>query len=110
MHIIRLPTVSVDRRMYLKLMDDRMGKTGLFYMRFMDNRIILSPNHWKLKKAIQIINQIFNELKVKKHPDKTFIGRVAKNFDFLEYSFELKRLSVAPKTLVKFIDGMCCIR
>ena len=50
----------------------------------MDKRIVLSPNHWKLKKAIQIINQTCNELKVKKHPDKTFIGRVGKNFDFLE--------------------------
>ena len=62
-------------------MDDRMKKTGLFYVRFMDDWIVLSPNRWKLKKAIQIVNQTLNELKVEKHPDKTFIGQVAKGFD-----------------------------
>jgi RNA-directed DNA polymerase len=43
---------------------------------------------WKLKQAIQIVNQTLNELKVEKHPDKTFIGQIDKGFDFLGYSFE----------------------
>ena len=68
--------------LYLKLMDDRMEKTGLFYVRFMDDWIVLSPNRWKLKKAIQIVNQTLNELKVEKHPDKTLcllkVGTVEK--------------------------------
>ena len=81
-----------------------MEKTGLFYVRFMDDWIVLSPNRWKLKKAIQIVNQTLNELKVEKHPDKTFIGRIAKGFDFLGYSFEPKGLSIAPKTLANFLE------
>jgi RNA-directed DNA polymerase len=81
-------------------MDDRMGKAGLFYVRFMDDWIVLSPNRWKLKNAIQIVNQTLNELKVEKHPDKTFIGQIAKGFDFLGYNFEPKGLSIAPKTLL----------
>ena len=56
------------------------------------------------KKAIQIVNQTLNELKVEKHPDKTFIGRIAKGFDFLGYSFEPKGLSLAPKTLANFLE------
>ena len=56
------------------------------------------------KKAVQIVNQTLNELKVEKHPDKTFIGRIAKGFDFLGYSFEPKGLSIAPKTLANFLD------
>ena len=63
-----------------------------------------------LKKTTLIANQTFNELKVKKHPDKTFIGRFAKNFYYIEYSFEHKAVSVAPKTIVNFIDRMCCER
>ena len=47
---------------------------------------------------------------MKKHPYKTFIGGVAKKLDLIEYSFEHKGLSVAPKTLVNFIDRMCCER
>jgi len=88
-------------------MDDQMEKTGLFYVRFMDDWTILSPNRWKLKKAIHIVNQTFNELKVEKHPDKTFIGRIAKGFYFLGYRFETKVLSLTPKTLANFIDRMC---
>ena len=56
------------------------------------------------KKAVQIVNQTLNELKVEKHPDKTFIGRIAKGFDFLGYSFEPKGLSIAPETLANFLE------
>jgi len=45
-----------------------------------------------------------NKLKVEKHPDKTFIGQIAKGFDFLGYCFEPKGLSIAPKTLANFLD------
>ena len=48
--------------------------------------------------------QTLNKLKVEKHPDKTFIGRIAKGFDFLGYSFEPKGLSIAPKTLANFLE------
>ena len=51
-----------------------------------------------------IINQTLNELKVEKYPDKTFIGRIAKDLDFLGYSFEPKWLSIAPKTLANFLE------
>ena len=51
-----------------------------------------------------IINQTLNELKVEKHPDKTFIGRITKGFDFLGYSFEPKGLSIAPKTLANSLE------
>jgi len=53
-----------------------------------------------------IVNQTLNELKVEKHPDKTFIGRIAKGFDFLGYSFEPKGLSIVPKTLANFLGRM----
>jgi hypothetical protein len=69
-----------------------------------------SPNQWKLKKAPQIVNQTLNELTMEKCPDKTFIGRIAKGLDFLEYIFEPKGLSLTPKTLANFIDRMCCER
>ena len=55
---------------------------------------------------MQIVNQTLNELKVEKPPDKTFIGRIAKGFDFLGYSFEPRGLSLAPKTLANFLERM----
>ncbi|ETX00979.1 MAG: hypothetical protein ETSY1_09280 [Candidatus Entotheonella factor] len=42
-------------------------------------------------------------LQLVKHPDKTYIGRTAKGFEFLGYSFSPDGLSVAKKTLEKFV-------
>ena len=64
-----------------------MEKFGLFYVRFMDDMLVLSPTRWKLKRAVKRLNEVFNDLKLEKHPDKTFIGRIEKGFDFLGYHF-----------------------
>ena len=88
----------------LKLMDDRIEKTGLFYIRFMDDWVVLAPSRWKLRKAIRITNQTLHELRLEKHPDKTYIGRIEKGFDFLGYRFETTGLSIAPQTRINFLD------
>ena len=38
-----------------------------------------------------------------KHPDKTFIGRIERGFDFLGYHFGPDGLSVAKKTVENFV-------
>ncbi|CAB1063130.1 hypothetical protein D1BOALGB6SA_7913 [Olavius sp. associated proteobacterium Delta 1] len=49
------------------------------------------------------MNEIFNTLKLEKHPDKTFIGKIDKGFDFLGYHFSPAGLTVATGTLMKFV-------
>ena len=61
----------------------------------MDDWVILSPTRWKLCKAIKAMNEVMNELKVLKHPDKTFIGRIVRGFDFLGYWFSPAGLAIA---------------
>jgi RNA-directed DNA polymerase len=51
---------------FLDRLDRQMTATGLFYVRFMDDILVLAPTRWK-------------------HPDKTFIGRIERGFDFLGY-------------------------
>ncbi|MFI5453890.1 MAG: hypothetical protein ACHRXM_00400 [Isosphaerales bacterium] len=51
----------------------------------MDDWVILAPTRWKLRAAIRLVNQTLAELKVEQHPDKPFIGRVSRGFDFLGY-------------------------
>jgi hypothetical protein len=41
---------------------------------------------------------------VEKHPDKTFIGRIERGFDFLGYHFGPTGLAVAKQTLANFIE------
>jgi len=73
------------------------------YVRYMDDILILAKTRWKLKKAIKVLNQTFDELKLEKHPDKTVIGRVEKGFDFLGYHISPEGLSLAKKTIENFI-------
>ena len=42
------------------------------------------------------------ELKLTLHPDKTFIGKIGKGFDFLGYRLTLSGLRVALETIRRF--------
>jgi hypothetical protein len=88
---------------YLLELDKKMEKLDVKYFRCMDDILILPPTRWKLKKAIRVLNQTFNELKPEKHPDKTSIGRIKKGFDFLGYHFSPDRLGIATATVERFM-------
>ncbi len=47
-----------------------------------------------------------SELLVVKHPEKTFIGRVARGFDFLGYWFSPVGLGIARKTVERMVENM----
>jgi hypothetical protein len=53
--------------------------------------------------GVKALNQTFNELHQEKHPDKTVMGRTEKGFDFLGYHFSPEGVSVADKTIEKFL-------
>ena len=53
---------------------------------------------------VRIVNQILNKLRVEKHPDKTFIGKVERGFDFLGYFLKPACLYVAKATIAKFLE------
>ena len=62
------------------------------------------PSRWKLRQAIKVVNEALNDLRVVKHPDKTFIGRIARGFDFLGYWFSAAGLSIARKTVERMVE------
>ena len=89
---------------YLKRLDERMEQTGLAYARFMDDWVILAPTRWKLRAAIRLVNETLAELKLQQHPDKTFIGRVSRGFDFLGYLLTPAGLEVAPRAVERCVE------
>lgn len=84
---------------YLLGLDQKMEKLDVKYFRYMDDILILAPTRWKLKKAIRVLNQTFNELNLEKHPDKTLIGRTERGFDYLGYFLKPDELTVSDKTV-----------
>jgi hypothetical protein len=70
----------------------------------MDDILVLAPTRWKLRNAVKVVNEVLGSLKLQKHPDKTYIGRVERGFDFLGYHFCPGRLTVTKKTVEHFVE------
>ena len=64
--------------------------------------LVLAPTRWKLRRAVRVLNQVLPSLELEKHPEKTFIGRIERGFDFLGYHFSRAELTVARTTLENF--------
>ena len=82
----------------------KLAIPGVFYARYMDDILIMTKSRWRLRHAIKILNEEFELLGLKKHPQKTTIGMVEKGFEFLGYHYGRDGLSLAGKTIDKFIS------
>jgi len=89
---------------YLLELDQKMQKLDVKYFRYMDDILILATSRWRLRKAIRLLNQIFGKLKLGKHPDKTMIGKVEREFNFLGYFLKPDSLTFSGKTFDRFIE------
>ena len=101
------PLSPIFGALYLKELDDLFSQqSNVYYVRYMDDILIMTKTRWHNRKAIKQMNQCFNRLKVKQHPDKTFIGRLEKGFDFLGYHFSRKPLRLATITIRKHVERL----
>ena len=91
------PLSPVVGAFFLKTVDDALTDSGLFYVRFMDDIIVLAPTRWKLRRVVKTLNRELDALKLEKHPEKTFIGRIEKGFDFLGYRCMPQSPNYGPK-------------
>ena len=98
------PLSPVLGSFFLHELDARLEMSGLFYMRFMDDILVLAPTHWKLRRAVKTVNQALDTLLLEKQPEKAFMGRVEKGFDFLGYHFRPGRLEVSASTKRRFAE------
>lgn len=87
--------------LYLRDLDERIKGTGCFYVRFMDDWVIMAKTRWQMKRALKIMYDTLKELHLEIAPDKTYIGRTDKGFDFLGYRFcpNALKLELATRTL-----------
>ncbi|MEK7079179.1 MAG: reverse transcriptase domain-containing protein, partial [Patescibacteria group bacterium] len=75
---------------------------SIFYLRYMDDFIILTKSRWKLKNAIKLIYKICSSLYLKLHTkEKIFIGKTEKGFDFLGFFFHPSYPVVPSKVTFK---------
>ena len=94
-------------------MDDAIEREGVFYARYMDDWIVLADTRWKLRRAVKAANEALDQLKVQKHPFKTFIGRISHGLDSMEYRMTPESaagLEVARQTMNNHFDKIARLR
>lgn len=85
---------------HLTAMDAYFAQKRVHYVRYMDDFVLLTQTRGQLRKAIRQLNQWFAAFGFRRHPDKTFIGRVAKGFDWMgAWLTDQGITGVAPRAL-----------
>ncbi|MDU3300095.1 MAG: reverse transcriptase domain-containing protein [Enterobacter ludwigii] len=70
------------------------------YVRYMDDIVILARTRWRLRRAVRSLNVFFASGGYEQHPDKTFIGRTDRGFDWMGIQFTgTGATGVAPRAL-----------
>jgi hypothetical protein len=49
----------------------------------MDDILIMAKTRWQMRRALKRFYALLAPLKLSLHPDKTFVGRIERGFDFL---------------------------
>lgn len=88
--------------LYLHEMDAHFGqeaeKGTMYYARYMDDIVVLTHSRWQLRKHVRILNRFMTEKTLCQHPDKTFIGRTVKGFDWMGAWLEPQGVTdIAPR-------------
>lgn len=69
-------------------MDQILSQTqDTFYARYMDDWVVLTKTKSALRKVVKKTHQVLQELQLKLHPTKTYIGKISQGFNFLGYYF-----------------------
>ncbi|WP_370446911.1 MULTISPECIES: reverse transcriptase domain-containing protein [Lelliottia] len=70
------------------------------YVRYMDDIVIFAPTRWRLRRAVRDLNVFFASGGYGQHPDKTFIGRTDRGFDWMGIQFTGSGATgIAPRAL-----------
>ncbi len=64
---------------------DKLGTSHGFYRHYMDDWIVMSSKKQPSRAVVKETYTVLQALKLRVHPDKTFIGKGEKGFDFLGF-------------------------
>ncbi|ENC7118052.1 transposase, partial [Salmonella enterica] len=74
-------------------------REGIYYARYMDDFLLLTRTRWQLRRCIAQLNDSLDVSGFEQHPDKTFIGRISRGFDWLGAWFEPGAAGLAPRSV-----------
>lgn len=73
---------------------------ALRYVRYMDDIVIFTRTRWLLRRAVRALNVFFASGGYRQHPQKTFIGKAERGFDWMGIQFNGSGIvGVAPRAM-----------
>ncbi|CAI1689238.1 Retron-type reverse transcriptase [Serratia fonticola] len=73
---------------------------NIYYARYMDDVVIMTKTRWSLRRHVKALNGHFEKLSFHQHPDKTYVGQLAKGFDWMGAQLGRAGLQgIAPRAL-----------
>ncbi|MDF1576892.1 MAG: reverse transcriptase/maturase family protein [Desulfobulbales bacterium] len=103
---LRSPLSPLLGALYLIPLDQAMAGQKVRYVRYMDDWLITAGSRWQLRRAVRIMHETLASLKLRIHPDKTFIGRIDKGFHFLGIHFAAQGCRLADLALCSFVERL----
>ena len=85
--------------MLLPLSDYFGHKENVYFSVYMDDFVICCKTKHQQRRMLKKLYQLLETLKLTLHPDKTYIGRISKGFDYLGYHFEKQGITSSKKTI-----------
>ncbi|MBT2372345.1 reverse transcriptase domain-containing protein [Pseudomonas fluorescens] len=83
------------------------AQTDLYYVRYMDDFLLLTGRRWPLRRAVSRLNAFFNVGGFEGHPDKTQLGRVEKGSDWLGVWFGPDGPTITPRAIETIASNAC---
>ena len=84
-------------------LDKAMGQIkNTFYVRIMDDWVVLTKTKTALRKVIKKIHEVVNNLHLQLHPLKTYIGKISNGFNFLGYYMDDQKILPSKETIRRF--------
>ncbi|MFH1906905.1 MAG: group II intron reverse transcriptase/maturase [Chloroflexota bacterium] len=87
----------------LDILDQRLTQSGLRFVRYADDFVVLCRSHAQAKQALDFVDNVLRcELGLSLSPTKTKITTFQKGFDFLGFHLTRRRASIRLKSIEKF--------
>ncbi len=78
------------------------------YNCYMDAFLLLARTRWQPRRAVRRLNLFFHAFGFQQHPDKTFIGKTEKGFDWMRYFFTAQgTVSISLRAWTKHLITLC---
>jgi RNA-directed DNA polymerase len=78
-----------------------LDEHGLNFVRYADDFVILCKTETEAKKALELVQNFLNGMKLETNPEKTKISHFSKGFDFLGFSIKNSSIQMRAKSREK---------